>query len=245
MSFGDAATGDLVVAVCGDANCTSLDLRVVDELAHGARYTSIAVAPDGLPFMVYQGVGASSNSPGLKWAKCTVPDCSSSTFGEGDFTDGGDRFNGPAGFHASLAIVPEGAAVVSHQLARSNTDSYLRYVRCGSVVGSLGCSFPTTLEGGDPSVTGLHTSIAVGPDGLPVISYYNETAGQLKVAKCLDPANCAPSFRNVADSPAGAHTSITLGVDGLPLVTYRDGTTGALKVAHCSNGFCVPHWRPR
>jgi hypothetical protein len=31
---------------------------------------------------------------------------------------------------------------------------------------------------------GRYTSIAIGTDGLPVISYFDDTANTLKVAKC-------------------------------------------------------------
>ena len=35
---------------------------------------------------------------------------------------------------------------------------------------------------------GKHISIAIGADGLPVISYYDFTARALKVIKCFKPA---------------------------------------------------------
>ena len=38
---------------------------------------------------------------------------------------------------------------------------------------------------------GRHTSITLGADGLPVISYYNVTNKTLKVAKCINVA-CVP-----------------------------------------------------
>ncbi|MBK7473185.1 MAG: hypothetical protein IPI73_23720 [Betaproteobacteria bacterium] len=41
---------------------------------------------------------------------------------------------------------------------------------------------------------GQYTSITTGADGLPVISYYDASNGDMKVAKCGN-AFCSPYFR--------------------------------------------------
>jgi hypothetical protein len=43
----------------------------------------------------------------------------------------------------------------------------------------------TTIDSG--GYVGYHTSITIGTDGLPVISYYDWTIYDLKVAKCANP----------------------------------------------------------
>ena len=64
--------------------------------------------------------------------------------------------------------------------------SYLRGINAdGTALCSdlPGITAITTVD--DPANTvGLFTSIAIGSDGLPVISYHDSTAGALKVAKC-------------------------------------------------------------
>ncbi len=90
---------------------------------------------------------------------------------------------------------------------------------------------------------GWYTSIAVGADGFPVISYFDHTAHALKVAKCNDAA-CAGSDETITtvDDPAnevGDYTSIALGVDGFPVISYYDDTAGALKVAKCNDAACA------
>ncbi len=89
-------------------------------------------------------------------------------------------------------------------------------------------------------VTGAYTSIAIGADGLPVISYQDATNGDLKAAHCADPA-CSGALVTTLDSAGdvGLYTSITVGVDRLPVISYRDGATGALKVAHCIDAACT------
>ncbi|HZU87195.1 MAG TPA: hypothetical protein VFF78_06905 [Anaerolineaceae bacterium] len=86
---------------------------------------------------------------------------------------------------------------------------------------------------------GWYTSIAIGADGLPLISYYNVTDFNLKVAHCDDLA-CSTATITTLDSAGsvGTHTAITIGADGLGLISYRDYTNLDLKVAHCSNIQC-------
>ena len=91
----------------------------------------------------------------------------------------------------------------------------------------------------------MYTSIAIGTDGRPVISYYDETAGALKVAKCANAAcTGVPTSITTVDDPAnnvGANTSsIAIGNDGLPVISYHvDSADGALKVAKCANAACT------
>ena len=47
---------------------------------------------------------------------------------------------------------------------------------------------------------GSNTSIAIGQDGRPVISYYDETNTALKVARCNDPPCTSATFTKVAST---------------------------------------------
>jgi hypothetical protein len=79
---------------------------------------------------------------------------------------------------------------------------------------------------------GAYTSIAIGDDGNPVISY--QASGDLKVARCDDPA-CAPGGNAISavdtGGDVGYYTSIATGIDGNPVVSYWDFTNTALKLA--------------
>jgi predicted regulator of Ras-like GTPase activity (Roadblock/LC7/MglB family) len=94
---------------------------------------------------------------------------------------------------------------------------------------------------------GDYTSITIGADGLPIISYLDSTNLNLKVAHCGDPACSAGNTITTLDSEGhvGWFTSITIGADGLPIISYLDVTNNTLKVAHCSNPFCTPYFRRR
>jgi len=81
---------------------------------------------------------------------------------------------------------------------------------------------------------GSDTSIAIGTDGNPVISYLDDTNGDLKVARCNDPA-CAGGGETITAvdtaGNVGTDTSIAIGTDGNPVISYRDTTNSDLKVA--------------
>ena len=89
---------------------------------------------------------------------------------------------------------------------------------------------------------GLNTSITIGSDGLGLISYYDETNGDLKVAHCSN-TNCTAATTIAIDTGGnvGDFSQITIGTDGLGLISYLDMTNLELKVAHCANQFCSPY----
>jgi hypothetical protein len=95
---------------------------------------------------------------------------------------------------------------------------------------------PRTLDStGD---VGWHTSIAIGLDGNPIISYADN--GDLKVAACTNPT-CTTATTSPIDTTGnvGWFTSIAIGIDGNPIISYYDDTNGDLKVAVCTNPTCT------
>ena len=96
------------------------------------------------------------------------------------------------------------------------------------------------------STTTRYPSITIGADGLGLISYYDLTNDDLKVALC-DNTACTSATTSTLDSvgAVGDQTSITIGADGLGLISYHDWTNKNLKVAHCGNTFCAPYFRRR
>jgi hypothetical protein len=97
---------------------------------------------------------------------------------------------------------------------------------------------PRTLDStGD---VGGFTSIAIGLDGNPIISHYDATNGDLKVAACTNPT-CTTSTTITLDSmgEVGWHTSIIIGLDGNPIISYYDWDNRDLMVAACTNPTCT------
>ena len=89
---------------------------------------------------------------------------------------------------------------------------------------------------------GEHTSITIGTDGNPIISYHDANNGHPKVAACTTPTCTTAATTTVDTSPgsdAGYFSSITIGTDGNPIVSYHDDTSGDLKVAECTTPTCT------
>ena len=82
-------------------------------------------------------------------------------------------------------------------------------------------------------------SIAIGADGLPVISYHDITNEDLKVAHCNDVACSSAATVTVdSDGDTGIWSSLTIGADGLPVISYKKWGVG-LQVAHCNDAACT------
>ena len=93
----------------------------------------------------------------------------------------------------------------------------------------------TTLENG----AGQYPSIAIGVDGLALISYRFAAGGGLMVGHCGDAA-CTSITGTVLDpGNVGFFTSLAIGADGLGLIGYQDAGNGVLKIAHCDDVPCT------
>ena len=78
---------------------------------------------------------------------------------------------------------------------------------------------------------GLYTSIAIGTDNNPVISYSDATNFDLKVAHCGNISCLGANFITLDSAgPVGIYTSIAIGSDNNPVISYWDGANGDLKV---------------
>jgi len=144
-------------------------------------------------------------------------------------------FTVDVGEHTSITIGTDGLPVISY---RDGTSFNLKVAHCGNASCSSGNTL-TTVD--NAALVGTDTSIAIGTDGFPVISYRDNTGGNLKVAHCENIlCNSGSPTLTTVDNAAdvGVDSSITIGTDGLPVISYYDFTNTALKVAHCTNTSC-------
>jgi predicted regulator of Ras-like GTPase activity (Roadblock/LC7/MglB family) len=232
VSYYDSTNGDLKVAKCGNAACSSGNvLSTVDSGFNVGRYTSIAIGTDGLPVISYYVV----TTQDLKVAKCGNAACSS-----GNTITTVDSA-GWLGEYSSIAIGTDGLPVISYL---DGTYKDLKVAKCGNAACSSGNTITTVDSGGD---VGWCTSIAIGTDGLPVISYFDYTNFDLKVAHCGNASCSSGNTITTIDSAGyvGQFASITIGTDGLPVISYWDGINDDLKVAKCANPFCLNNWSRR
>ncbi len=138
------------------------------------------------------------------------------------------------GRYSSIRIGSDGLGLVGYYDA---TGGDLKAVHCADIACTTPSVPPSTLDA--TGNVGQYASIAIGTDGLGLISYYDASGGNLKVAHCADTA-CSSATVTTLDSAGnvGQHTSIAIGLDGLGLISYYDAGNGDLKVAHCSDTAC-------
>src|SRR6185503_2864659 len=159
---------------CGNPGCTSGNSVVtVDDPPDGhsvGAFSAIALGADGRPVIGYLDLTALT----LKVAKCGDAACAAGNV----ITTVDDPPNGNLiGGHISIAIGADGRPVVAYH---DQTAGALKVAHCGDAA----CAAGNTLSAVDDpqnATVGLYTSIAVGADGLPIVSYRDVTGGALKV----------------------------------------------------------------
>ena len=83
---------------------------------------------------------------------------------------------------------------------------------------------------------GTNSSIAIGVDGLPLISYHD--FHHLKVAHCANIACTSAAITTLEECQCELFTSVTIGAHGLGLIAYTGRSVGFIQVAHCLDVAC-------
>src|SRR6185312_10262560 len=225
VSYYDATNGDLKVAHCVDIACTSATLKTLDHSGNVGQYSSLTIGIDKLPLITYYD----GTNGDLKIAHCTDVACEAATITVLTFLQAEEN----VGQYTSVTIAG-GQGLISYYDA---TDRYLKSALCPD----LSCTEPTLTTTPDKTGdVGRFSSVAIGTDSRPLISYYDATNGDLKVIHCEEVV-CVSPTRTVLESEGnvGQYTSIVIGADGLALISYYDVTNGDLKVAHCGDVACT------
>lgn len=234
---------------CDDVACANFSNDLVDgdpntmPATLGA-YTSVAIGTDGCPVIAYRGRDDSSQDV-LRVARRSSPTCSITPTDWSLSYQCGSGSN--LGSHNDIAIGIDGyPAIVTY--CRNAPFRHLRFVHCNDIA----CQNKSVanIDSNNDDV-GKYASMAIGFDGLPIISYYDAFtgSGSLKVVKCLTPTCLDVSGNNAFtsaiiddDGPkdVGSYTSIAIGSDGLPIIAYyEDATSGKLRVAKCGTLSCT------
>ncbi len=225
VSYHSSSAGSLKVMVCGTPDCFFQAIRTIDNTGNVGRYSSIAVRPDGKPVIAYYDTTRTS----LKFAVCNLSDCSSgASIRELDNT-------GSVGSYPSVAIGKTGNPIISYQDSATGAGQ-LRVYSCDDPSCSSGTA--RTIDNGP--LTGFFTSIAIGTDGNPVISYWDGSGKDLRIIACADPT-CSSSTAHIVDSTGivGEEASIAIAQSGNPIVSYYDQTNGDLKLYECAVTNCA------
>jgi len=224
ISYHDATLNDLKVAHCNDVVCSSAGISTLDSFSIVGEYTSIAIAADGLGIIAYY----SPIGEALKIAHCDDVECTSATMST--------LWSGaPLEDFLSLAIGADGLGLISFFSANS---ADLVVIHCDDVACTSG-GYATTLD--STGITGGFSSIAFGPDGLGLITYYSHAEGALMAAHCINQTCSDATIKTVfRDGTAltGYYTSVAFGPDGRALVSFEVySPLRDFAVAHLPIGF--------
>jgi hypothetical protein len=213
------------VTHCGNAACTAGNVTTTVDPSGGD--PSIAVGPDGRPVIAYQHLPTGT----LRVIYCGDAACTA-----GNITAIADAPGSAVGNFSSIAIGADGLPIIGHRDAVAGA---LRVTHCGDPY-CLMLNVSTTVDD-PPGDAGYHTSIAIGSDGLPVISHVDLTAVTVRVTHCGN-VTCTAGNTSTAVEPvnySGAQSPIAIGADGLPVLAHMDSATLALRVTHCGNADCT------
>jgi hypothetical protein len=123
ITYSDDQLGhDLHVGHCVDIACTAITKTAPDRDFTVGNYSSVTIAPDGMPVIAYQD----SYHYYFKYAHCADPTCTSASI---QILDTTGPYTGP-GYRSSITIDSEGLPLMIYY---SERDGGLRMIRCANV----------------------------------------------------------------------------------------------------------------
>lgn len=222
VSFFNLTNGALNVLRCGNATCTSGNTFTVPDSGNVGEYTTLALDASGFPVVSYYDFSHGA----LKVLHCGSLTCSPNS----------DVVADPAtivGQYGSLKLDANGRPVISYW---DETNGHLKLIHCGDSACSSGNNIATPDTNGN---TGWDTSLVLDAQGFPVVSYYDFTAGSMKVLHCSN-ANCTGA--NTITNPdilSFRHTSLALDTTGHPVVASAGQSNEGLRIVHCGDTTCT------
>lgn len=185
---------------------------------------SLAIGQDGLAIISAWDL----TNGDLRITRCLNSACTAAASRTVDATNSVGQFS-------DIAIGTDGLPIISHF---DETNGDLRVTHCSDAACTAATS--TNVDTAVGLVTGKHTSIAIGTDGLAIVSHYDETNRKLRISHCSNAACTAATHATISSAnDIGQYTSIAIGADGMPVVSHRDVTSGDLRVTHCGNLTCT------
>jgi hypothetical protein len=222
-AYYDDTANRLEVARCGNAACSTGNVRAIVDVGMVGEYLSVTLSTAGNPVISYYD----ANTTSLRVAVCSNPQCSSLAGGIPAVADNVSD----VGQYTSVQIGADGFPIIAHYSASLGD---LRLTDCAN----LTCTSAVTTIADATGDVGRHVSMALR-DGLPVIAYQDVTNGDLKLAECEDTA-CESRSLRVVDAngtfaaPTGLYSSLALRPDGTAVIAYST-SAGALLLADTGN----------
>ncbi|MFN3215260.1 MAG: calcium-binding protein [Acidimicrobiales bacterium] len=223
ISYLESDNNEMRVLRCTNPDCSGTQTPRSFGPGSGGLESAMTLSSDGNPV-----IASFDSNIALQVLACTTPDCS------GTQTPTNPGGAGNTARDISITLDADDNPVMSYW--RSGDDD-LMVLRC-TTPDCSGSQTPVTVD--STGFVGRSSSIALGADGNPVISYLDDTNLDLKVVRC-DTSDCSDAQTPVtvdAAGDVGFQTSLVLGADDNPVIAYYDLTNGDLKIVRCGTPDC-------
>ena len=161
--------GSLYIVKCTNQSCTSHNApQNLDATLLTGGYNSTVIGADGNPIISYND----DTNGALKIIKCTNQNCS--------LHEAPQTLDLASVQYISMALGSDNNPIISYY---DSINKNLKVAKCQTQNCSTNTLIHVIDSGGD---VGSYSSIAIGTDNNPIISYYDGTNGDLKVYKCVD-----------------------------------------------------------
>jgi len=183
-------------------------------------YNSMTIGVDGFGLISYYD-GTNSS---LMVAHCENIACTSFTTSTID-----DPAGSTAGMCPSITIGSDGLGIISYV----TSDQFVKVAHCNDI--SCSSAGNQTLGSVGSFSANQKTSIAIDNQGLPLVSYYYQPSGDLRLTRCTDIACVGTKTTYTIDSTGnvGGYSSMVVGND-YAHIAYYDTTNHDLKLAFFS-----------
>jgi hypothetical protein len=248
-------------AACSAGNVVTTTLGPFNDPNVALRSTAITLSPKtGFPVIAHTLHVVSFTYNFV--INCQTPSCSSSV------QTSVAELNGTIISKSSMAMGSDGLPIFSYVESVNDGHGHSSFVVIALKCGNVSCN-----SGNTESVVAIPSpqlpipqtprlvsprsehrpSIAIGPDGRPVISFVSymllpsgsdfddQTPTALTVARCKTPSCSVIASVSLIDNSAaqvGEANSIAVPADGRPVISYYDSTGKRLKLAKCGNASC-------
>ena len=233
---------EIITVKCTDSDCMDSGVLINTLVSQRTSVTSgldhsIFIGADGLPILAYHQWGNGR----LFAVKCFDAACSNSNNVASFLV----RSGSPGSIDIGLQIGSDGKPVFSFL---DDVDKILKMGHCetSSCVNAGNRTVTTTINEPSHNVpTGLHSSIAIGHDDLPVIAYldyFGYYDQQFRVAKCNDKA-CSGGDEVITTIAVTGETTVydvdlVIGLDGNPVVSFIP-FSDRINVVKCNDPSCL------
>jgi hypothetical protein len=225
ISYYDFTNDKFKVAHCDTPNCISFDNNI-NTVDFGGEYNDMKLDDSGFPVISFHDSFFTS----VNLVHCNDANCDETVNGPESIQS--LDATGDVGLYTSLVLDDSSFPLFSYFDA---TNGALKVIHCNDAncdPAVNGAESISTVDDGNGNDVGYFTSLAMDVDGLPVISYYDMSAMNLMLLKCVD-LSCANHTTNkmiaVENVLISGYTKLSIN-NGKAYITYYNAADKQLEM---------------